>query len=263
MRTSPVKSNAKRINKDILRAEANCIEVAKYIGIEVVTRGINNFMLCPGHTNRLGRPDTALGNCVVYEDGYVCFACNPNKKHDVFTMVMEHTNCSFAEALNIVAEIYGGADIYKTTYVKEEKLALSTDDLKMLGIKPNIKLFSPINGSYRHFEPEEGSYIEKTNNEYLVSETPSSYSLIAFKRDNETAFNHLIMEKAKCAYMKYTKALSDYSTRTSPKAGVVFDLFNEDGAVDDSVFFGIQNALKKKIFRCEEIYREFKEKEKQ
>ena len=246
-----------RINKQALRDEANCIDVAKYIGIDVVTRGANSFILCPGHMKRLGKPDTTIGNCAIYPDGYVCFACDANKKQDVFTMVMEHTGCSFTEALELVAEIYGGAKLYQSSGEEKEKLPLSPEDLRLIGIKASGKVFSPTNGSYQHFEPDEGTYIEKTNDEYLAALVPSSHSLLNLRRDNEKAFNYLIASKAKEAGIKYTKALKAHEKRTSPKASVVFDLFNEDGAVDDSVFFGIQNAFKKKIWRCKEIYDAF------
>lgn len=249
-----------RIDKVALRAEANCIDVAKYIGINVVNRGANSFILCPGHEKRLGKPDMTIGNCAIYPDGYVCFACGADTKHDVFEMVMEHTGCTFTEALETVADIYGGANLYKTSNTESEKLPLTAEDLKLIGLRASGRMFSPVNGSYQHFEPEEGTFIEKTNSEYLVATAPSSYSLLNLKRDNEKAFNYLIASKAKEAGIKYTKALRDFGDRKSPRASVVFDLFNEDGGVDDSVFFGIQNALKKKIWRCKEIYDAFNKK---
>ena len=121
-------------------------------------------------------------------------------------------------------------------------------------------MFSPINGSKQHFEPSEGTYLSKTGDEYLLATTPSTYSLLSLRRENEEAFNFLIREKAKMSAIKYYNALKNCGTRTSPKAGMVFDLFNEEGGIDDAVFFGIQNALKKKILRCNEIYKEFSSK---
>ena len=248
-----------RIDKNALLQDVNCIDVAQYIGIEVVKRGANYFILCPGHTQRLGKPDTSIGNCVIYPDGYVCYACDPNQKFDVFTMVMEHMGCSFGKALEIIAEMYGGAKAYQVSgKEKQEKLPLSAEDLKLIGLKASGKVLMPKNGSYQHFEPDEGTYIEKTNTEYLVVDVPSSYSLLNLKRDNEEAFNFLIANKAKEAGIKYQNALKNFGARTAPGASTIFDLFNEDGGVDDSVFFGIQNALKKKIWRCKEIYDAFK-----
>lgn len=249
----------KRIDKDALAAEANCIEVARYIGIDVQQRGANYFMLCPGHEARLGKPDTKIGNCVVYPDGYVCFACNPNKKFDVFQMVQEYLNCNFVEALKTVASLYGGEDAYKTNQ-KVEKLTLSTEDLKLIGLKPSVKVSCPINGSKQHFEPPEGTFIEKKFDEYLLEVAPSSASLLTLKKENEGAFNFLIKERARLSAIKYKKALENCGTRNSPNANLVFDLFNENGGVDDAVFYGIQNALKKKILRCKEIYEEYSSK---
>lgn len=248
-----------RIDKDILAAEANCIEVARYIGMEVVHRGSNFFIRCPGHIKRLGKPDTSISNCVVYPDGYICFACDPTKKHDVFEMVQEFTGCSFVEALKTVASLYGGEEAYHTN-AKVEKLSLTTEDLQLIGLKPSVKLCCPINGSKQHFEPPEGTFIEKKLDEYLLETAPSSISLLNFKKDNEGAFNYLIKERARLSAIKYKKALEDYGTRSSPKAHIVFDLFYENGGIDDAVFYGVQNALKKKILRCKEIYAEFSSK---
>ena len=249
-----------RIDKDSLLQEANCIDVAKYIGIDVVKRGANYFILCPGHMSRLGKKDTKIGNCVLYPDGYICYACDPNKKHNCIDMTMEHLNCSFVDALQTIADIYGGASFYQSKDKAQEKLPLTPEDLKLIGLKASGKLFMPINGSFSHFEPSDGTYLEKNDNCYLAVQAPSSYSLLNLKKDNEDAFCYLIASKAKEAGLKYQNALKAFGKRTSEKASSVFDIFEENGYVDDSVFFGIQNALKKKIWRCKEIYDAFNKK---
>ena len=249
-----------RIDKEALMSVANAIDVARYIGIDVQKKGTNYFMLCPGHQSRLGKPDTKLGNCVVYPDGYVCYACDAHAKHNVFDMVMEHTNCTFVQALETVAEIYGGRDEFKTS-APQEKLPLSQEDLALIGLKPHGKIFLPQNASFEHFEPEEGFYIEKENddaNHFLKIKAPSTYSLLTLKRENEEAFRYLIASKAKEAGIKYQTALKDFSKRTSKRASEVFDVFEEDGYIDESVFFGLENALKRKAWRCKEIYDTYK-----
>ena len=248
-----------RIDKESLLAEANAIEVAKYIGMRVEKRGANYFTLCPGHEKRIGKPDLNIGNCVLYENGYRCLACDPDKTHDVFDMVQEFTGCSFPEALQTVAEIYGGESLFASNTQATEKLTLSSEDLKLIGLKSSGKKVSPCNGSYKHFEPEEGTFIEKVGDEYLSMSTPSTDSLLALKKSDEKEFRRLIAKHAEAAGKKYCKAIKDFGSRSAPKATIVFDLFEEGGGVDDSVFYGIVNALKKKAWRCKEIYETYKE----
>ena len=79
------------------------------------------------------------------------------------------------------------------------------------------------------------------------------------KKSDEKEFKRLIAKHAEAAGKKYCKAIKDFGSRSAPKASVVFDLFEEGGGVDDSVFYGIVNALKKKAWRCREIYETYKE----
>ena len=249
-----------RIDKQALLAEANAIDVAKYIGMDVVHRGANYFIPCPGHKKRLGREDTTIGNCVLYPNGYRCMACDPDVTHDVFDMVQEFTNCSFPEALQTVAEIYGGEAVFASDdNAPIEKLPLSQKDLELIGLKFNGKKFSPTNGSYEHFEPMQGTSIDKVGNEYLCCKSPSTDSLLNLKKTNPKEFNRLIARKAREAGIKYSNAVRKYGNRNSSDAAKVFDLFESDGGVDDSVFIGIANALKRKAWRCKEIYDTYKE----
>lgn len=249
-----------RIDKKALLQEANAIEVAQYIGMTVEKKGANYFTLCPGHKKRMGREDINIGNCVLYPNGYRCMACDPDTTHDVFDMVQEFTGCSFPEALQTVAEIYGGENLFASTdNTITEKLPLSSDDLKLIGLKPHGQKFSPINGSYEHFEPDAGNSIKKINNEYLLCKSPSSESLINLRKNNPKEFNRLIARKAKEAGEKYCRTIKRCKNRTSPDAGKVFDLFEKDGSIDDSTFISIVNALKRKAWRCKEIFDVYKE----
>ena len=251
-----------RIDKDALLREANCIDVAQYIGMDVVKRGANYFTRCPGHEKRLGKPDTKISNCVLYEKGYICYACDPNHLHNAIDMTMEFLDCSFGQALSTIAEIYGGAKNFQVEDdgKPKENIPLTPEDLALIGLKPSGKLLIPTNGSFSHFEPCEGHCIEKIGKEYLNVKTPTSYSLLQLKRTNEEAFNHIIMMKAKEAKLKYENALTQFCSRNAPQAALVYDLFEEDGYVDDAVFVGIRNALNKKVRQCTAIYETFRNK---
>ena len=247
-----------RIDKTALLAEANAVDVARYIGMRVEKKGANYFTLCPGHRKRLGREDTNIGNCVLYENGYRCMACDPDKTHDVFDMVQEFTGCTFPEALQIVAEIYGGGELFASASGYVEKLDLTPEDLALIGLKNSGKIISPQNASFQHFEPEEGTSIEKVDEEFLsVKTTP--VSLLKLKKDHPKWYRHLVATKAKEAGKAYCDAIKKYGSRNAPGGDKVFDLFEENGGIDDSVFVGIKNALLQKAWRCREIYDNHKE----
>ena len=248
-----------RIDKNALLMEANAIEVAQYIGMRVEKKGANYFTLCPGHKKRIGREDTNIGNCVLYENGYRCLACEPYQTHDMFYMVQEFTGCTFPEALQTVAEIYGGESLFTADSQYVEKLTLTTEDLKLIGLKSSVKKICPLNASYQHFEPEEGTFIEKINDEFLCMKASCTESLLFLKKNNPKEYRRLIANRAKEAGKKYCLAIEQYSARNAPGAGKVFDLFEDNGGIDDTVFIRIKNALLKKAWRCKEIYDNHKE----
>ena len=82
--------------------EADAEVVADYIQMDTRRKGKYTYILCPGHEKRLGHPDVNIGNCVLKENGYYCWACGTFvSTHD---MVMEYTGCSSDEAYTIMAE---------------------------------------------------------------------------------------------------------------------------------------------------------------
>jgi hypothetical protein len=247
-----------RIDKDTLLAEANAIEVAEYIGMTVVKKGANHFTLCPGHKNRIGKEDVNIGNCVLYENGYRCLACDPTKTHDVFDMVMEFTGCTFPEALATVAEIYGGASLFASNSPYIEKLTVTQEDLKLIGLQSSVKKICPQNISWQHFQPEEGTSINKVTDNgldmFLSMKSSPTETLLALKQKHPDEYRRLIATRAKIAGQKYCLAIKQYSSRSASGASKVFDLFEDNGGVDDAVFIGIKNALMSKAWRCKEIY---------
>lgn len=88
--------------------------VAEYIGIPMQRKGSRMSILCPSH------PDKHFGNCHLTRYGYHCFSCGASG--DVIKMVQEFTDCSFSEALEIVADTCGGADKYNVNSLKQEDI---------------------------------------------------------------------------------------------------------------------------------------------
>lgn len=92
---------------DIRRLIEDCDAetVAESIGLDITTKGKYKYILCPGHQARLGKSDSHVGNAVLSERGYYCFACGCFvNTHD---MVMEYMNCSSVEAYEVMAMAMG------------------------------------------------------------------------------------------------------------------------------------------------------------
>lgn len=113
-----------------LEEDTDPVEVAKALGIRIYPRGNRNFICCPGHEVRLGRKDLNPTNAILTEKGYHCFACGVSV--GVVDMVREITGSSFKEAVNFLASLNGGTELYKDGLLSAKKLRLSEDELEAL-----------------------------------------------------------------------------------------------------------------------------------
>lgn len=50
-------------------SDADTVDVAEYIGLDVIRRGKNNLIKCPGHLKRLHREDNNFGSCILTDHG--------------------------------------------------------------------------------------------------------------------------------------------------------------------------------------------------
>lgn len=119
--------------------DADAVSVAEYLGLEIRRAGSRHQIYCPGHLERLGKPDTRMGSCYLTAKGYHCYACD--KTVNLPNMVMEVENCSYKEALGIIADSLGGRDLYtisgKREFEENEKI-LSESDLNLIGLTSTI-----------------------------------------------------------------------------------------------------------------------------
>ena len=127
-------------NRSEVLAHADAEAVANALGIPIKRHGRFKQILCPGHMEYFGKPDTSYGNCVLTEKGYHCFACN--RSVNVFDMVMETKGCSFHDALEFVAGVSGveGEEISGKSGKKSKKVKrfrnplFNKDELALIGI---------------------------------------------------------------------------------------------------------------------------------
>ena len=244
------------IDRELLLEEADARTVAEYLGMEVVRKGAHDFICCPGHEKRLGRPDTNISNCILTDKGYRCFACN--KSVNIIDMTMEFTGCSYPEALNMIADACGGSALYKTDgKISKDitpKIMLSAYDLSILGLKPEKTEYPILNASDVPFEAEEDDEACKmVNGEYLLCKR-QHHSLNQMYKDNRLGYNYLVLSKANEAMKKYERALADFCSKDAAKADLIFELFNQDGYLDPSIMFELKNIFQKRYTRAKEIY---------
>lgn len=120
------------ISIDELYEIIDAASVADYIGIEVVKRGANLCIRCPGHEKRLGKPDNNIGNAVLTQRGYRCFACDTFV--NMVNMVREHQDCNYWDAVNIIAKA-AGYDTVASSKADINRHPLSYLQCNTLGLK--------------------------------------------------------------------------------------------------------------------------------
>lgn len=117
-----------------LEEDADPVEILNALGVKIYPRGNRNFICCPGHEFRLGRKDLNPTNAVLTERGYHCFACGVSV--GIIDMVQEITGFSFKEAVNFIATINGGSDLYVDGSLYTQRLRLSEEELEALQMDP-------------------------------------------------------------------------------------------------------------------------------
>ena len=247
------------IERDYLLSEADGFTVAEYLGMEILKRGSRHYILCPGHEKRLGKQDMRMGNAVLTNKGYHCYACN--KSVNVIDMTMEYTGCSYPEALNMIADACGGRSIFEidgNNQPKAKRLPLSPIDLELIGLSSSGKSTPIINVSTTMVENDEDTFVRQSDDKYFVYQR-NNVSLTTLYQTDLAAYNHLIAEKAKIAMETYKTAIEKYCSRDAEKAEFIYNLFNENGYLAGDVFYKLKNSFQKKYWRAKEIYDTYKE----
>ena len=249
------------IDREYLMSEADGFSVAEYLGMEMVKKGSNFCIHCPGHEKRLGRPDTRIGNAVLTNKGYHCYACG--KSVNVIDMVMEYTGCSYPDALNTIADACGGVSLFESKTdnknKQNERLPLSADDLILIGLSPSSYSMPIINASNTRVEPFDDTIIRAVGHQYFAYKKNCT-SIVQLYRTDYNAYCELVKEKARHAVDVYQDAIDKFCSRDAKEAELIYNLFNENGYIDGNVFFKLKNAFQKKYWRAKEIFDAYNKK---
>lgn len=235
--------------------------VADYLGIETKKIGSRTYIRCPSHLENTGKEDRNIGNCVLTKAGYKCYSCGAYG--NTIDLVIAYTKSSFKDAMDIVAEIYGGPSCFTENNMKQRRRVLSASDLELIGLCSSNNVENSDNGrsifniSAIKTEDKDDIGCVRRGDEYLLYKKTQTTTLqILFEKD-PLAYYSLIERKAKEAVKKYESLLRDCGTRHGAKAQDIFLLFGDNGQISDEVFVQIRKALKEKKERAQELYENF------
>lgn len=231
-----------------VREDANALEVAEYLGLEVIKSGKNHYIRCPEHIRNIGKADRSIGNCILSEKGYHCFACGG--KGDAIKLAQLTENIDFIDAVNVVIEAVGGNfSDYTVRYNRNnhrphEQFPLSSQDLVLLGLKKCCYGILPKTFIQQKEDCPENwriypnySFLRMGADViYGYDAGPGvKYSLIELWNDDREGFNELIKNKIKENQAMYCAALD---------SGIVFDLY-KDRAAAVKAEYGMMENLEK------------------
>ena len=243
------------IDKKMLSAHADAIEIARAIGMELKRKGKTMYCTCPSHKKVLGREDNNIGNCVIDARGYHCFACNSSG--NVFDMVMDFRECSFSEAVKIVDGLTDGnftLDESKNTKMQP----FTAKDLELIGLS---SLANPKGDAGKEVigvsesRPLSGTFFRR-GSEYVTYIAVPRITLNQLFVEDETLYYQLIADNAKQYIEKYTQTLQAFTNRGSDEFAVVFDLLAENDMLDVEKTTEIKNALLLNIKNANKILKE-------
>lgn len=120
----------KKLDVSRILDDANILDVAEDLGLEMKPQGRNMLILCPCH------PDRHFGSCKLLTDKniFYCHACHAHG--DAIGLVKAVEGVDFKTAAKRVADICGGAEAYyhDVEVADEQHTRLPKDVLKELGM---------------------------------------------------------------------------------------------------------------------------------
>lgn len=255
-----------RYNKEKLLEEADGYTVASYIGMDIMSRGSHEWILCPGHEKRLGKKDTRMSNCYLTAHGYKCFACGVSR--NVFDMVMEYfeyelgKKISFSEAMGIVGDALGGRELYQIDSSengthREIHRQLSPYDYEILGLQPHLSFERFMNCG------TDSSELDETGISYKKCEDYEDSGLFVFYNYERLSFNtmeleypkeykKIITDRAQKKKAEYKRLLKKYGNRNSTGIDSLSKILKTE-EISDEFICDIKNCIQKRINRIDEI----------
>jgi len=258
---------------------ADPLDVARYIGMPIqegkyykTKKGRTKktyYILCPGHKKRLGREDKHFGSAVLTERGYKCHACGSHV--GVINMVMEYMECSFYNALGIIADSLGGRDKYllnndSAASYNSRRFPLTGEDLKLIGLYPyrsntvdNLVCagISQYMADYDAIKEKNSDNYDSLYLYYVPQKMSTMHSLYEEERE---VFNWIIQNKVVELLQKLVDVEILLLDRNSPYFNLFTNLVKgKDGFWEDSELFFLRCEIKSMQQNCLNIIEKIRE----
>lgn len=211
--TGGVKMDNKMWNTDKIKADIDCIELARDLGIDIKKKGNTFFCNCLIHNER-------TASMQINPKYLYCYGCG--KSMNAFDICMNMLNLSFKEACNWLAEYLGSKEVYQitTTSNTNAKFPLTREDLEALGLYPALR---------KHLIEQKRELIPLEHNEFEFMDIriDAGYTGIAdLYQENKEAF--WIMVGSKCIEQ-------ETMARRMVKAFTVHNLALEKSIFDENI----------------------------
>lgn len=211
------------IDKKVIESRVSIEDACRVNGIEIRKR---NLILCPAHLERMGKPNTNYGNCMIYKDTN-CFKCHScGAGGDIFSLTMAAQHMEFRDAMQFLAEelcpeAITDDDEQEEKKRKPTKCPLTKKELELIGLETSksISYIGMTDSAYyaKHPEKDDPWYdkhflCDTDENGDTFFYTCDTYSPETMFRDNPDGFLELIKGKAEdtlsfCKTMRKAKSV--------------------------------------------------------
>ncbi len=254
--------------------EADAFTVFEYLGLEIRRSGSRHQIYCPGHEKRLGKPDTKMGSCFITPKGYHCYACDVQV--GLINAVMEIEDCTYKEALGIIADSLGGRELYTTSGKRESsetERILKDEDLNLIGLQSTVSFDVPA-GVFRSKEEindynkallEEDREVRRpslsprsdanSDDDTYLGVYHQNVSLKSIFQESPIDYYYMVKTKSKEAMEKYKRFLDGFENSESKETTSLKILLKAAGVeLDNSNLFDIKEVFREWYNRSKEIY---------
>lgn len=228
--------------------EVDIYTVAYALSLPIVKKGMYDFIPCPGHSNRTGKPDRNATNAKLCESpkGYYCFACG--QFVPMIDMVQEVLDCDFNEAVNFIGDNCGVTPKSSDTSDYIRRTTLTIEEREVLSLPNQTEMVKCLTGISEK-EPllKKGEISIKKDGYFHKYEQKKSYTLNRLYNDNKGFYSNFI-KWMKFHREKYYKILvSDIERGKCNK--LLSELFGED----ETAKAKLCEIYKEKISQIKEI----------
>lgn len=197
-------------NPNEIKDVADIETVAGYLGLDMRRKGKRISILCPCHE------DHNHGSCFISEGGFRCYSCGASG--DVISLTQAVNKCSFTDACEYIANIYGIKPNVEQKYRRKKKL-LNPGQLNLIGLLAESEkvyidkaiIDDPVPPD---FELEPGQRLkwvpansESERDYYVLQEAVTFNPLRDLLETNESEYHALICRKASEAEEMYRDML--------------------------------------------------------